>query len=506
MAEISLTLAEANERLADTPIITGRPNRGTFKHSFDHMVNKLRSIPNWQTLENGWAGLVEPPAVQLLNGPEFIPPVNPGPITFPDDVTRGQQATLAAAHALNVSRYTTYCNLNDAIRTTWERCIQPAYRPEAIGPAATATWPQNWTALQIVEALQRRYQKVSPAEKAKAKRDFLNPHDQNQPIELLFSRHENLQQLMTMAEEGYSTEQLIGNVVDLLRECPSYSRAIERWDALPEDERNTWQDCKQFFVDAYEEILARPPSARNAYANLAAGQSDDEASLADSMVELGTAFHSFGEAVNSNNEQLNDNLSAMAESLGNITQQMAALSMNQQTMNQQRGPPYGATQYAVPPATYVAPPAAQAPPPYAAPPPYTAPTYPPPTAPAQQRGGRRGGRRNGRNQQSNANQSAIQPYQAPSAPTGAIPPYQPPAGQEQQRGRRNNQLNYYKYHNNWYVCYSCGFDVDHESHQCQNRKPTHRDDFTRQNFQEFANQKWPFCRKGMHKKYLPAPR
>lgn len=496
MSEITLTLAEANARLDGTPTIDGRPTTVTLTRTLEYITDNLRSIPCHQSRENGYAGLAEPPAVQQLRGTVFTPPTNPGQLILPDDVPRGRQATLEAAHTLATNRYTTYRNLNDAIRTTLERCIQPMYRPEAIGAGENATWPMEWTALQIVEALQRRYQKVSPTEKTRVQQEFPQPFNQNLPIEQLFSRHENHQKIATMAGVAYTTEQLIHNVVDRLRECPLYTRAIEAWDELPERERDTWQACKSHFLAAYERILDRPAAARNAYANHAAESNEDEVSLVDTVVEMGTAFNSFGETYNSNVNQINDNISTLTESMANLSNQVAMIA----TQVNQGGPPAQQVPFVAPP---VQPVPYVAPPPYA-PPNYAAPAYQPPVAPAPQppQRGRRGGRRNGRNQQSNANNRALQQYQPPPAQQGAIPPYQPHMGQ-QPRGRRTTQLNYVKYHNNWYVCYSCGFDVDHESHTCQNKKPGHRDDFTRHNHQEFAAKGWPFCKKGMHKNQLP---
>ena len=495
MSETQLSIAEATARFANAPIIQGRPNRGTIEPLIDYITNNLRTIHCYQSRDNGWAALIQPQAVQLLNtSTAFVPPTNPGPLVLPDDVTRGAQANLEAQHALDVIRFNTYRHLNDAVRTTLERCIAPMYRPEAIGTGDNATWPNDWTALQIIEAIHRRYQKVSPAEKIRIQTDFLSPFDQNQPIEMLFSRHENHQKIATIAEVGYTTEQLISNVVDRLRDCHLYNRAIENWDALPESRRSTWQDCKRFFQTAYQQILSRPAAARNEYANYADRDNGDDASLADTVIELGTAFHSFGETHNSNVTQMQDTISNLTDTftsqLATINQQIAALSMNQQ-----RGPPPHAP-YAAP--AYAAPPAGPAPPPY------TAPTYPPHVAPPQQRGSHRG-RRNGRNQQPNATQRNHQYHQPPPAPAGTIPPYQPPNGQ-QHRSRRNNQRNYVKYHNNWYACYSCGFDVDHESHNCPNKKSGHQNGFNRQNHQEYERQGWPFCKKGIHKNKLPAPR
>ncbi len=70
-----------------------------------------------------------------------------------------------------------------------------------------------------------------------------------------------------------------------------------------------------------------------------------------------------------------------------------------------------------------------------------------------------------------------------------------------------NRPNPVKVHNNWNVCYSCGFDVEdgHTSQTCHFdwRKPSHDVTFTRANAQQKLAQRCDACTKGMHKTMLP---
>ncbi len=74
-------------------------------------------------------------------------------------------------------------------------------------------------------------------------------------------------------------------------------------------------------------------------------------------------------------------------------------------------------------------------------------------------------------------------------------------------GTQTNRPNPVKKHNNWNVCYSCGFDVEdgHNSQTCQFdwQKPTHDVTFTRANAQQKLAQGCDACTKGMHKTMLP---
>jgi hypothetical protein len=69
------------------------------------------------------------------------------------------------------------------------------------------------------------------------------------------------------------------------------------------------------------------------------------------------------------------------------------------------------------------------------------------------------------------------------------------------------QSNLIKSHNNWNVCYLCGFDVEdgYTSNTCHMdwRKPTHDVTFTRENAQFKLSQGCNACTRGMHKTMLP---
>ena len=84
---------------------------------------------------------------------------------------------------------------------------------------------------------------------------------------------------------------------------------------------------------------------------------------------------------------------------------------------------------------------------------------------------------------------------------------QPPPGM-QQRSKKTDFSNIYKIHNNWNVCFSCGFDIKngHTSITCPFKRWNHQDLFTRRNIQQFIAAGYNPCTKGMHKTFLPAGR
>ena len=69
------------------------------------------------------------------------------------------------------------------------------------------------------------------------------------------------------------------------------------------------------------------------------------------------------------------------------------------------------------------------------------------------------------------------------------------------------QLNLTKKHANWNICWLCGFDVEdgHTSGTCPTHwhKTDHQMGFTCGNTQQWINQGYAPCTKGMHKNKLP---
>ncbi len=98
-------------------------------------------------------------------------------------------------------------------------------------------------------------------------------------------------------------------------------------------------------------------------------------------------------------------------------------------------------------------------------------------------------------------------------PIAAMVPYgggitQPHTGVQQQQCRNPDFSNIYKVHNNWNVCFSCGFDIEnvHMSITSPFKRWNHQDSFTCKNAQQFIAAGYDPCTKGMHKTVLPSGR
>jgi hypothetical protein len=76
----------------------------------------------------------------------------------------------------------------------------------------------------------------------------------------------------------------------------------------------------------------------------------------------------------------------------------------------------------------------------------------------------------------------------------------------QQQGLNPDFSNIYKVHNNWILCFQCGFDIKsgHMSVTCPFKKWNHRDSFMRKNAQQFIVAGYNPCTKGMHNLVFPS--
>jgi hypothetical protein len=87
-----------------------------------------------------------------------------------------------------------------------------------------------------------------------------------------------------------------------------------------------------------------------------------------------------------------------------------------------------------------------------------------------------------------------------------IPPFQQEGGFAQRN--KPSHSNVVKKYANWNMCHLCGFDVEdgHTSATCSGHwcKPKYDEAFTCANMQQYINQGYDVCMKGMQKTTFPA--
>ena len=536
MSEQLISYEDACAAISSVPTINGRPTYETLQTLTRCLAQACRSLKCYQASpDEGWVGIMQPEAVYLLrNATAFVPPTDPGQLVLPVDASKAVIANLTNDHQRDINRYNSYNNIHRALRKTIEDCIAQEYRP--LLSTGETSWPNSWTIRQILQSLEKRYGIPTLKTEEDAQLAFFREYDPRTPMEPFLHNIEKCQITAIAANVPYTTEQLIKQATTSLRKCQLYDKAMEEWDDIPENRRSTWQETKEFLIQAYEKVqmkLNRQRTTGSAHygGNVFADDGDDNDSivtLQNDIDEVRTAHNVVAQETSSTMIELAEALRQQSNTIVGLQQHVAMMSMGGMPMYRPpmppppMPPPYpglymdpGTTHnFLAPPIAYnaVAPPQAY----------HVTPPQHNPSGGWGGRGiggGRRGGSRNrtsgGRGQQQRVSQQSyhqrggqqphnvIQPYQAPPPPVGGmIPPYQAPPPQQQQRGR-GYQTNPVKFYPNWYVCFSHGFDVDHESHTCPNKKPGHVDTFTRANWQLYESQGYPFCRNAIHKTRFP---
>jgi hypothetical protein len=330
--------------------------------------------------------------------------------------------------------------------------------------------------------------------------------------------HEDFTKLVRQIEDGarfagyvnnpFSDTQLVKIAEKIILDTKMLKAEYKDWMRIAPAARN-WNAFKDFWADAHTTWLTTEKASGDfGYGGGATGnnvQARDDVEVYD-VDNINAATNAANAATFQQLSQANNTLT-QENSLLRQQLQMQMQNANQMQQfanaaNQAPRPPAQPT-YQAPPVQYQAPPAPApvyqpvqqyTPQPYVQQQQYT---------PQQSYGGRGGRGNRGRGGYGRGyggrggygrgygGRGGGRGYQTQQQPPQAYDPnagfYQAPAA----------PMNPVKRHNNWYYCWSHGFDVDHESHQCMDRRWGHQDGATRMNTMGG-------CQAKKHKTQLPS--
>jgi len=330
--------------------------------------------------------------------------------------------------------------------------------------------------------------------------------------EVLFYRIEQCQEVQIIGKVLFTTEQIIANAVRILLGSTILpNKEFDVWDALP---IKTWATLKMFFQATYGHRLTslslRSMSGQNGYANqnmynVFEGVDDD---TDDDTVTTITPITTVAVAAMATAGTLG---MAQPSIPAAITSEIAAaikkLSQNQTALSFTPAPANPHTRRII----------------------TNVPLIQQLAVPIQQqfpagdfstgRGARRGGRGRGHGRGGRGRTLFVDYMRAQGGARVGIPgqiaPYgggitlfQPAVPNCPPQIRNPDYSNIYKRHNNWNVCFSCGFDIEdrHTSMTCPFKKANHQQSFSCENAQQFIAAGYDPCTKGMHKTVLPSNR
>lgn len=118
-------------------------------------------------------------------------------------------------------------------------------------------------------------------------------------------------------------------------------------------------------------------------------------------------------------------------------------------------------------------------------------------------GGGRRGRGRGRGGSRNGRGRGRAPYFDTGATVSVLTAGTIPTVRYGPQGMPMTHTNPVKKYNNWDMCYTCGFDVDHASVACQYKKEGHQDGCNRGNYLQYQAMGHHPSMKGAHKNQLP---
>jgi hypothetical protein len=513
-----ITYDEAAGFLKNPPSLEPRPNFPNIRALRKHIVDGLAQLSCPQSAIHGWSGLaMDPTAYLLLEGVAFTVPADPGPtVVFPGGaaVARTVMKTTEATFERDKNYFLSYKNIVRACFRLLDATVSAQYKVS--NNANLTGWNSTMSIIDILAQLQNSYGKPNMMTLFNNDNLFRSPMKSGDSPETLFYRLEQCQEVQLIGQVPYSPEQIISNAIRILATANIFPlKEFDTWDATA---MKTYPALKTFFHEAYGRRLTaielRSTTGQNGYTNNTIynafeidDDSDDDTVLtippvtpvaASAVSTMAPTVHSslpasvsadIAAAIN----QLSANQSA-------IMTQMAALSFAPAPAAIGRGQPIAF----VPPIQRLAVPIQQ---------------QFPPGGLGSVGGGRRQNRGRGRGRggrgrtpfadymRSQGGLGVGPPGSGVPFGGGAVPILQGvPSGLPQVRNP--DFSNIYKRHNNWNVCFSCGFDIEdgHTSATCPFKKANHQLAFTRENAQQFIAAGYDPCTKGMHKSILPSNR
>ncbi len=465
-----------------------------------------------------WAGLaMEPNMYALLKAVPFAIPINPGDMPIYTQFATSSHMKMADAIFLrNKNYYLSYNNINRACFKMLDKNVQLQYK------VSTVTTMMGWNATMsvrlIIEQLEGSYGKPDMMTIHHNNLLFRSPFLPSKVTETLFYQIEQCQEIQMIAEDPYTPKQIIINAIRLLMALGIFPlKEFDTWEALP---IKTYPILKTFVHKActrrLTSIQLRNTAGQqgcmqnpnnNMYNVFGEGGdkvTDDDTTITQTAMAATTGSTSGGATNTATSKATipSEVSAAINQLVANQTammNQMAAMQFSPPTPARHTGqghlhvPPIQQLNILVPQA-------------------YVGGSFQPGQGQGRGQGGRsrQGGRGGGRgcmpcadHVQTLGRGRGGQGFQGHGGPKRTF------IGRVQQT-RRVNPLNVYKVHNNWNVCFSCGFDVKdgHTSKTCPVhwRKMNHQDAYMRKNAQQFISAGYEPSTKGMRKTVLPSSR
>ena len=480
-----------------------RPDFTSVRALRKHLHDALAKIECPQSRVYGWTGLaMDPNMYAMIENVPFTIPADPGPTTTYAGGFQTQQQMRSSEQLWQNTRnyFLSYENINRACFRLLDEIVRPEYKVSNL-PGLNG-WNSTMTVQEILSELETTFGRPSGTVLFNNNTTFAGPFNPMDTPETLFRRIEECQEIAVLGGAPYTNMQIVGTTMYLFQQSGIFpTREFETWDAVP---AKTWPALKLHVQGAYQRKLVassmRATSGAMGYApnqnayNAFVGDDDssvDTTHTAATVTGVGMTGSTLGSTYQASTvpAEVAAALQTLAANQQALTQQMAAMSHNPNTAA--RAPPAGNA--------------------------YGAPNLP--TYVGYQGGGgyggtqggfsygRGGGRGGSRGRNYGRGRGARRQGRGRTAFADYVPQGRGYGGAPNAPAHKPFQSNLVKRHNNWNVCYSCGFDVEdgHTSSTCHMdwRKADHDVTFSRDNAQQKMAAGCNACTIGMHKTLLP---
>jgi hypothetical protein len=265
--DITITYEAVQTLLVNPPSLNPHPNFFNICKLRSHFARALKKIPCPKSPVNGWAGavispemyiLIDPTPFHLNITPTTLPPAYP--IKYNPEVkmvpyTCKEKSTTDTKFSMVKNYFKTWKNIYHTSYDTFNVHVNDAFKIIPPSNPPTIAWNATMSLHDIFDQLVTTYGKPTPDTMHQNNLMFLaayNPHD---PSKLLFKRCTNCQEISTLAQNLYTTHQLLLNGLDLIARCGLYQHDIEDWERkLLADQM--WINLCPFIQEAYQQRLA----------------------------------------------------------------------------------------------------------------------------------------------------------------------------------------------------------------------------------------------------------
>jgi hypothetical protein len=194
----------------------------------------------------------------------------------------------------------------------------------------------------IFNQMASTYVKPTPDAMCQNNVNFLAAYNPQDPPKILFKQCTDAQEIVTLAKNPYTTQQLLINAIDLLAHCGLYQRYLEDWECKPLGDQ-TWINLRPFIQEAYQRRLTSGTitSAQGVFAQnfRFAGLATDVDSYDDTAETIAGTINShmvnlkaqMAATINKHATQTNASLQQLATNTTQLHHQQQAM-MNQMAM------------------------------------------------------------------------------------------------------------------------------------------------------------------------------